>query len=100
MKKFLNAGLAGQARDDEPDVMIPVTLQDGSTDWLPLAASQTSSWLIVFKRGVVSRCGILTDDPNGDRVCIGAVTLEHALGTLMKTYPALTYDDIVDHMEV
>lgn len=75
--------------------MVPVRTE-GGVSFLPLARDETPTWLIVFKSGR----GLTTSDPNGDRVMVGAVTLDEALGMVLKDNPTLRYDDVLDHMEV
>lgn len=75
--------------------MVPVQGEAGVA-FLPLARDETPTWLIVFKSGR----GLATDDPNGDRVTVGAVTLDEALGKVLRENPTLCYEDVLDHMEV
>lgn len=41
-----------------------------------------------------------TSHPSGDRVCLPAPTLEHALGRLFQENPNLKYADVVGAVEI
>lgn len=75
--------------------VVPV-MTEGGVQFMPLARGETPTWLIVFKSGE----NLSTDDPNGDRVLVGAVSLDEAIGQVLRENPLLRYDDILDHMEV
>lgn len=54
-----------------------------------------STYLVVFNQPI-SDAG----DENGDRMYVMAVDVDHAIGIALRLNPTLTYNDIVDHMEV
>jgi hypothetical protein len=68
----------------------------GGVEFLPLDREKTPTWLIVFKRAK----NLTTSDRNGDRVAVGAVSLDEAIGQVLRENPLLRYEDILDHMEV
>ena len=41
-----------------------------------------------------------TTDPNGDRIAVGGVSLDEAIGQVLRENALLRYEDILDHMEV
>ena len=75
--------------------LVPVVLPSGETQWLPVAEEDTASYLIVFKTE-----GLLTRDPRDDRICVGGLSLAEAIGRVLMANPSLTYNDVLDHMEV
>ena len=77
----------------DEDVMVPVRVGD-ITEFRALSQRDTPTFQIFFG------CPIETSDPNGDRLAIGAVTIEEAVGCILMQHPVLSYDDIEDHMEV
>jgi len=78
---------------DEEVVSVRVA---GTVQHLPLVRDETPSWLIVFK----SSRNLTTSDANGDRVAVGAVSLDEAIGQVLRSNVRLRYDDILDHMEI
>ncbi|GAB3644794.1 hypothetical protein [Ramlibacter alkalitolerans] len=66
------------------------------TDTLPLEVVPT--FLIVVRPEKAHL--LATDDPNGDRVALGARSIFEAVGRVLVDNPHLCYDDILDHMEV
>jgi len=50
--------------------------------------------VIVFKQPIE------TSDPNGDRLTLGASSIKEAVGIALMANPHLSYNDILDHMEV
>lgn len=91
-------GQAAVVPDEAESVLVPVRMPNGKVEFLPLAEKDTPTYLIV----VVSEkaAALETPDPNGDRVAIGGVTLEEAIGKFLMANPHLSYNDIMDHMEV
>jgi hypothetical protein len=77
------------------DEVVPVKV-NGAVEFMPLARDETPTWLIVFKGGE----NLTTSDPSGDRVAVGAVSLDEAIGQVLRENPLLRYADILDHMEV
>lgn len=67
---------------------------DGKDEPLP-------TWLIVVhphKKHLLTITDPLAD--NDDRVYIGARSIEEAIGYVLMQNPELTYNDVLDHMEV
>lgn len=83
---------------DQSAVLIPVTLPDGSVDFRPLVENETPTFCLIIKPEKAK--DLVTSDPNGDRISIGAVTLDAAVGMFLRAHPSFCYDDIDDHMEV
>lgn len=84
-------GAHASSLDDE--IMVPVKV-DGGTKLMMLAGADTPTYLVVFKEPIE------TDDPNGYRMALGAITIEEAVGCALVANPDRCYDDITDHMEV
>lgn len=79
-------------------IMIPVVMPGGSTEFMQLAVDETPTYLIVVHQDKARL--LATSDPNEDRIHVGAVTLAEAVGKVLMANPRLSYDDILDHMEV
>ena len=82
-----------EAGTDEEVVPVKV---EGGVQFMPLDRSETPTWLIVFKGAE----NLTTTDPNGDRIAVGGVSLDEAIGQVLRENPLLRYEDILDHMEV
>jgi hypothetical protein len=79
----------------EDEEVVPVKV-NGGVEFMPLDRTETPTWLIVFKDAE----NLTTTDPNGDRVAVGAMSLDEAIGQVLRENPLLRYEDILDHMEV
>lgn len=78
-------------------VMVPVRTATG-VEFLPLAEDETPTFLVVVKPEKAAL--LTTSDPNGDRIAVGAATVEGAVGWVLMHNPGLRYEDVLDHMEV
>lgn len=77
--------------DDE--IFVPVEI-GGEKHSLLVDLDQTDTWLVVFHRP------IKTDDPNGDRLMFGAISVAEAVGWALHSNPHHCYNDILDHMTI
>lgn len=76
---------------------VPVKTAEGQVEWLPVADDETSTFQIIVKS---EKADLLdTEDPNGDRIYVGALSLEEAVGKVLMENPNLSYNDILDHFE-
>lgn len=93
-----NEGPAAGVPEGANSVLVPVRMANGKVEFLPLSERDTPTYCIIV---VSEKAAVLdTPDPNGDRVAIGGVTLEEAIGKFLMANPHLSYNDIMDHMEV
>ena len=85
------------ATAEQEKVVVPVTL-NGNTIFLPLVEKATPTWLIIVHPSKASL--LKTEDPNGDRIALGGVTIAEAVGRVLMEHPELSYNDIIEHMEI
>jgi hypothetical protein len=84
------------ALGDDPE-FAPVLL-NGETMFLRIDFNETPSYCIVFKRAIMAEGDVAPG--NEDRLWWSGVTIPEAIGSALKAYPYLCYDDVLDHMEV
>ena len=58
------------------------------------------TFLVVAKQEAKDRLDWVSEDGNGDRAYLGAKSVEEAVGIFLMKNPRLSYNDILDHMEV
>lgn len=84
--------------DANTETLVPVRTKHGDVVYLPVADDETPTFLIVVNEDKAAF--LETSDPNGDRIAVGAVTIAEAVGKVLMDNPRLSYNDILDHMEV
>lgn len=81
---------------DHPDCILPAgeCPKCGALSYV-IDDREGPTYLVVFNQPIEK-----PDDENGDRLYIAANSIEEAVGYALIANPTLTYNDIVDHMEV
>ncbi|MCC5611964.1 hypothetical protein LC612_35840 [Nostoc sp. CHAB 5834] len=81
-----------------PDTRLAPVVVNGFAQFLPIEEQILPSFLIVVKRENLHK--LSTPWTDEDRCIISAVSVHEALGRVFEANPALSYDDILDHMEI